>query len=142
MYLQSAWLMAMKAAELYDNGRPCAAEANAAKFLGARASHDAAWQAMMTHGGFGYAKEYHGTALPRGFADAARADQRATHHVFHRRESARPAPELLRKEMAVGRARRRQAYIFRASLRRLISARAPSMLRFPLTLEPAAGLVV
>ena len=30
-----------------------------AKFLGARAGHDAAWQAIMTHGGFGYAKEYH-----------------------------------------------------------------------------------
>jgi acyl-CoA dehydrogenase len=51
--------MAMKAAELYDSGRPCGAEANAAKFLGARAGHDAAWQAVATHGGFGYAKEYH-----------------------------------------------------------------------------------
>ena len=40
-------------------GRPCGAEANSAKFLGARAGHDAAWQAIMTHGGFGYAKEYH-----------------------------------------------------------------------------------
>ena len=39
--------------------RPCGAEANSAKFLGARAGHDAAWQAIMTHGGFGYAKEYH-----------------------------------------------------------------------------------
>jgi len=59
MYLEAAWLMAMKAAELYDTGRPCGAEANSAKFLGARAGHDAAWQAVMTHGGFGYAKEYH-----------------------------------------------------------------------------------
>ena len=59
MYLESAWLMAMKAAELYDTGQPCGAEANATKFLGARAGHDAAWQAIMTHGGFGYAKEYH-----------------------------------------------------------------------------------
>ena len=41
------------------SGQPCGAEANAAKFLGARAGHDAAWQAIMTHGGFGYAKEYH-----------------------------------------------------------------------------------
>jgi acyl-CoA dehydrogenase len=59
MYLESAWLSVMKAADLYDAGQPCGAEANAAKFLGARAGHDAAWQAIMTHGGFGYAKEYH-----------------------------------------------------------------------------------
>ena len=65
MYLEAAWLMAMKAAELYDSGRPCGAEANSAKFLGARAGHDAAWQAVMTHGGFGYAKEYHVERLYR-----------------------------------------------------------------------------
>ena len=59
MYLESAWLMAMKAAELYDTGQNCGAEANATKFLGARAGHDAAWQAIMTHGGMGYAKEFH-----------------------------------------------------------------------------------
>jgi acyl-CoA dehydrogenase len=59
MYLESAWQMAMRAAWLYDRDKPCGAEANAAKFLGARAGHDAAWQAIMTHGGFGYAKEYH-----------------------------------------------------------------------------------
>ncbi len=58
MYLESAWLMAMRAAQLYDSGRPCGAEANAAKFLGARAGHDACWQAIATHGGYGYAKEY------------------------------------------------------------------------------------
>jgi acyl-CoA dehydrogenase len=65
MYLEAAWLMAMKAAELYDTGQPCGAEANSAKFLGARAGHDAAWQAVMTHGGFGYAKEYHVERLYR-----------------------------------------------------------------------------
>ncbi len=65
MYLEAAWLTAMKAAELYDAGRPCGAEANSAKFLGARAGHDAAWQAVMTHGGFGYAKEYHVERLYR-----------------------------------------------------------------------------
>ena len=59
MYLEAAWLMAVKAGELYDRGLPCGAEANSAKLLGARAGHDAAWQAIMTHGGFGYAKEYH-----------------------------------------------------------------------------------
>ena len=60
-----AMLMAMKAAELYDTGRPCGAEANSAKFLAARAGHDAAWQAVATHGGFGYAKEYHVERLYR-----------------------------------------------------------------------------
>jgi acyl-CoA dehydrogenase len=59
MYLEAAWQMVMRAAWLYDHGQPCGAEANSAKFLGARAGHDAAWQAIMTHGGFGYAKEYH-----------------------------------------------------------------------------------
>jgi acyl-CoA dehydrogenase len=65
MYLEAAWLMAMKAAELYDSGLPCGAEANSAKFLGARAGHEAAWQAVATHGGFGYAKEYHVERLYR-----------------------------------------------------------------------------
>jgi acyl-CoA dehydrogenase len=67
-YLESAWLMAMQAADLYDAGLPCGAEANAAKFLGARAGHDAAWQAIATHGGFGYAKEYHVERLYREVA--------------------------------------------------------------------------
>jgi acyl-CoA dehydrogenase len=68
MYLESAWLMAMKAAELYDLNLPCGAEANAAKFLGARAGHDSCWQAIATHGGFGYAKEYHVERLYREVA--------------------------------------------------------------------------
>lgn len=65
MYLESAWLMVEKAARLYDSGKPCGAEANSAKFLAARACHDAAWQAVATHGGFGYAKEYHVERLYR-----------------------------------------------------------------------------
>ncbi|TYR33391.1 acyl-CoA dehydrogenase [Mesorhizobium microcysteis] len=65
MYLESAFLMAMRAAELYDSGRPCGAEANSAKFLGARAGYDACLQAVLTHGGFGYAKEYHVERLLR-----------------------------------------------------------------------------
>lgn len=56
--LEAAWLMAMKAAALYDAGKPCGAEANGAKYLGARAGYDACLQAVMTHGGMGYAKEY------------------------------------------------------------------------------------
>ncbi|MGE0797675.1 MAG: acyl-CoA dehydrogenase family protein [Lautropia sp.] len=57
--LQAALLMTARAAELYDSGQPCGAEANGAKFLGARAGHAACLQAVMTHGGMGFAKEYH-----------------------------------------------------------------------------------
>ena len=65
MALEAAWLMAMKAAWLYDSEKSCGAEANTAKFLGARAGYDAALQAVLTHGGFGYAKEYHVERLLR-----------------------------------------------------------------------------
>jgi acyl-CoA dehydrogenase len=68
MYLESAWLMAIRAAELYDAGLPCGAEANSAKFLGARAGHDACWQSIATHGGYGYAREYHVERLYREVA--------------------------------------------------------------------------
>jgi acyl-CoA dehydrogenase len=68
MYLESAWRMALHGARLYDAGLPCGAEANAAKFLGARAGHDGAWQAIATHGGFGYAREYHVERLYREVA--------------------------------------------------------------------------
>ena len=57
--LEAAWALTMKAAWLYDRGENCGAEANAAKMLGARAGYNAAQQAIMTHGGMGYAKEYH-----------------------------------------------------------------------------------
>jgi acyl-CoA dehydrogenase len=59
MALEAAWLMVCKAAWLYDQQQPCAAEANAAKYLAGEAAYDACQQAVMTHGGFGYAKEYH-----------------------------------------------------------------------------------
>ncbi len=52
-------LMVFKAAWLYDNGRPCGAEANAAKYLAGEAGFRACERAVMTHGGMGYAKEYH-----------------------------------------------------------------------------------
>jgi acyl-CoA dehydrogenase len=63
--LEAAQLMAMKAAELYDAGEPCGAEANGAKFLGARAGYQACLQAVLTHGGMGYAKEFHVERLLR-----------------------------------------------------------------------------
>jgi acyl-CoA dehydrogenase len=65
MALEAAWAMVMKGAWLYDQHQPCGAEANTAKFLGARAGQDACMQAVLTHGGFGYAKEYHVERLLR-----------------------------------------------------------------------------
>jgi len=59
MELEAANLMMLHAAELYDAGKPCGAEANAAKYLGAEAGFKACTQAVMTHGGFGYSKEFH-----------------------------------------------------------------------------------
>jgi acyl-CoA dehydrogenase len=56
--IEAAWLMTMKAADLYDRKEPCGSYANAAKLLGGRAAFDAATQALLTHGGMGYAKEY------------------------------------------------------------------------------------
>ena len=59
MQLEAAWLMVMRAAWEYDSGLPCGASANAAKYLAGEAGFDACQQAVMTHGGFGYAKEFH-----------------------------------------------------------------------------------
>ena len=59
MELEAAQLMVFKAASLYDAGKPCGAEANAAKFLAAKAAFTACERAVLTHGGMGYAKEYH-----------------------------------------------------------------------------------
>ncbi len=59
MELQAANLMMFKAASLYDAGQPCAAEANAAKYLAAEACFHTCENAILTHGGMGYAKEYH-----------------------------------------------------------------------------------
>jgi len=57
-YLESAYWMCMRAAHLYDHGLPCGAEANAAKFLSARAAFDTTTRAVLTHGGMGYAREF------------------------------------------------------------------------------------
>jgi acyl-CoA dehydrogenase len=65
MELEAAYLMAMKGAALYDAGEACGAEANAAKYLGAEAGFRACTRAVMTHGGMGYAREYHVERLLR-----------------------------------------------------------------------------
>jgi acyl-CoA dehydrogenase len=59
MELEAANLTMLRAAWLYDTGQPCGAEANAAKYLGAEAGFRACETAVLTHGGMGYAKEYH-----------------------------------------------------------------------------------
>ncbi len=57
--LEAARLLTYKAAWLYDQGQPCGAEANAAKYLCAEVGFEACERAILTHGGMGYAKEYH-----------------------------------------------------------------------------------
>jgi acyl-CoA dehydrogenase len=56
--LEAANLMAFKAAALYDAGRECGAEANAAKYLAGEAGFHACEAAVLAHGGMGYAREY------------------------------------------------------------------------------------
>ena len=57
--LEAANLMAFRAAALYDRGEECGREANAGKYLAGEATFKACTNAVMTHGGMGYAKEYH-----------------------------------------------------------------------------------
>ena len=57
--VESANLMVMHAAALYDAGKECGVEANSAELLAADAAVEATQTAQMTFGGFGYAKEYH-----------------------------------------------------------------------------------
>ena len=59
MELEAAMLMVFKAAAIYDSGEPCGAESNAAKYLAAEAALSACQRSVLTHGGMGYAKEYH-----------------------------------------------------------------------------------
>ncbi len=58
-HLEAADAMTWRAAALYDAGEPCGAEANAAKYLAAEACFTTCERAVMTHGGMGYAKEFH-----------------------------------------------------------------------------------
>ncbi|MCB1741672.1 MAG: acyl-CoA/acyl-ACP dehydrogenase [Gammaproteobacteria bacterium] len=57
--LEAANLMAFRAAQLYDRGDDCGATANAAKYLAGEATFKACNNAILTHGGMGYAKEFH-----------------------------------------------------------------------------------
>ncbi|MBV1930958.1 MAG: acyl-CoA/acyl-ACP dehydrogenase [Porticoccaceae bacterium] len=63
--LEAAYLSLAQAAWMYDQGMPCGAQANGAKYIAAEAGFRACEQAVMTHGGMGYAKEYHVERLMR-----------------------------------------------------------------------------
>lgn len=67
MLLQSAELLMWKAAALYDAGKPCGLEATSAKYLAAECHFESSLRAVRTHGGFGFAKEYH---VERGFRES------------------------------------------------------------------------
>jgi acyl-CoA dehydrogenase len=56
--VEAANLMRYRAADLFDRGEPCGAQANMAKLLAADASWEAANVCLQTHGGFGFAAEY------------------------------------------------------------------------------------
>ncbi|WP_336158842.1 acyl-CoA dehydrogenase family protein [Amycolatopsis sp. VC5-11] len=57
--LEAAEGMVMRAAKLFDEGKPCGPEAAAAKYLGAEGGFEACDRAFSTLGGYAYAKEYH-----------------------------------------------------------------------------------
>ena len=59
MKLEAARLMLYLAARMYDDGHESGEYANAGKYLAAEAAFEACERAVLTHGGMGYAKEYH-----------------------------------------------------------------------------------
>ena len=63
--LEAAWLTVLHAARMYDEGKPCGPQCNAAKYLGAEAGFRACERAVLAHGGMGYAKEFHVERLLR-----------------------------------------------------------------------------
>ncbi|WP_233129892.1 acyl-CoA dehydrogenase family protein [Domibacillus epiphyticus] len=67
MDIQAAQLMMQKAADMFDNGENCGAEANMAKYLATEATWKAANAAMTTYGGYGFATEYN---IERKFREA------------------------------------------------------------------------
>jgi acyl-CoA dehydrogenase len=57
--LEAAELLVHRAAAAYDAGEDAGPFANAAKYFAGEAGHRACETAMLTHGGMGYAKEFH-----------------------------------------------------------------------------------
>ncbi len=56
--IEAADLMRRHAAQLFDSGQPCGAQANMAKMLASEASWEAANVCLDAHGGYGFAVEY------------------------------------------------------------------------------------
>ena len=63
--LEAAWLSVLRAASLYDSDQPCGPECNMAKYFAAEVAFRACERAIMSHGGMGYAKEFHVERLLR-----------------------------------------------------------------------------
>jgi len=59
MELEAAHNMVFKAAYEYDAGKNAGVSANTAKYLAGQAALKACQRAVLTHGGMGYAKEFH-----------------------------------------------------------------------------------
>jgi alkylation response protein AidB-like acyl-CoA dehydrogenase len=59
MKLEAARSVVYQAARMYDEGHSTGEYANAGKYLAAEAAFEACERAVLTHGGMGYAKEYH-----------------------------------------------------------------------------------
>jgi acyl-CoA dehydrogenase len=99
--LEAANLMAMKAAALYDAGRDCGAEANAAKYLGAEAGFTACENAVLAHGGLrqGVLRR---ALFPRGHDRPHRPGEPRDDPQLHRRTRPAPAEELLTTHAQVG----------------------------------------
>ncbi len=57
--IEACKLLTLKAATLYDKGIDCSIESNAAKYLSAETGLEACKTSISTHGGMGYAKDYH-----------------------------------------------------------------------------------
>ncbi|MFJ8066868.1 acyl-CoA dehydrogenase family protein [Psychrobacillus sp. NPDC096426] len=57
-HLRAAELLIYQACWLYENGKPCGAEANMAKLRASEAGFEAVDAAFQVFGGYGYAKEY------------------------------------------------------------------------------------
>jgi len=90
-------LMVLQAAWRYDNGLSCGAAANAAKYLAAEAGFKACQTAVLVHGGYGYAREYHVERYLREMMIPRCPGEPAINSLLYRREGPGTAEILLSK---------------------------------------------
>ena len=55
---EAARLLTLRAASLFDKGRPFAKESAMAKLFASETANQAAYKALQIHGGYGYSKEF------------------------------------------------------------------------------------